>query len=151
MSGEIKALEGKVDGLGKRLDNQEFLNREVMVAVLAALIAGTAKLFGFLPQGLFLRLRGDRRVLLALSGGVDSSTLAFLLHRAIGDQLTCMFIDQGFMRKGEPERLVELFDHQFHIPVQYVNARERFLKQLEGVNRVVYDITSKPPGIIEWE
>jgi GMP synthase (glutamine-hydrolysing) len=76
---------------------------------------------------------GDRRVLLALSGGVDSSTLAFLLHRAIGDQLVCMFIDQGFMRKGEPERLVELFDHQFHIPVQYVSARERFLKILEGV------------------
>ena len=76
---------------------------------------------------------GDRRVLLALSGGVDSSTLAFLLHRAIGDRLTCMFIDQGFMRKGEPERLVELFDRQFHIPVQYVNARQRFLAQLEGV------------------
>lgn len=76
---------------------------------------------------------GDRRVLLALSGGVDSSTLAFLLHRAIGDQLVCMFIDQGFMRKGEPERLVELFDHQFHIPVQYVSARERFLEILEGI------------------
>jgi len=76
---------------------------------------------------------GDRRVLLALSGGVDSSTLAFLLHRAIGDRLTCMFIDQGFMRKGEPERLVELFDRQFHIPVQYVNARQRFLTQLEGI------------------
>ncbi|MBD2485748.1 glutamine-hydrolyzing GMP synthase [Planktothrix sp. FACHB-1365] len=76
---------------------------------------------------------GDKRVLLALSGGVDSSTLAFLLHRAIGDNLTCMFIDQGFMRKLEPERLVKLFHEQFHIPVQYVNARERFLKQLEGV------------------
>ncbi len=76
---------------------------------------------------------GDKRVLLALSGGVDSSTLAFLLHRAIGDKLTCMFIDQGFMRKGEPERLVELFDRQFHIPVQYVNARERFLAQLVGI------------------
>ncbi len=76
---------------------------------------------------------GDKRVLLALSGGVDSSTLAFLLHRAIGDQVTCMFIDQGFMRKGEPERLVTLFDEQFHIPVAYVNARERFLTQLEGV------------------
>lgn len=76
---------------------------------------------------------GDKRVLLALSGGVDSSTLAFLLHRAIGDQLTCMFIDQGFMRKGEPERLMEIFDQQFKIPVVHVMARERFLKQLEGV------------------
>ncbi|MBE9186337.1 glutamine-hydrolyzing GMP synthase [Microcoleus sp. LEGE 07076] len=76
---------------------------------------------------------GDQRVLLALSGGVDSSTLAFLLHKAIGDQLTCMFIDQGFMRKQEPERLVKLFQEQFHIPVQYVQARSRFLAKLEGV------------------
>jgi GMP synthase (glutamine-hydrolysing) len=75
----------------------------------------------------------DKRVLLALSGGVDSSTLAFLLHKAIGDQLTCVFIDQGFMRKGEPERLVKLFEEQFHIPVVYVQARERFLKKVEGV------------------
>jgi len=76
---------------------------------------------------------GDKRVLLALSGGVDSSTLAFLLHRAIGDQLTCMFIDQGFMRKGEPERLMEIFDQQFHIPVVYVNGRDRFLAEVQGV------------------
>lgn len=76
---------------------------------------------------------GDKRVLLALSGGVDSSTLAFLLYKAIGDQLTCMFIDQGFMRKGEPERLLKLFQEQFHIPVEYVNARERFLEQVKGV------------------
>ena len=76
---------------------------------------------------------GNKRVLLALSGGVDSSTLAFLLHRAIGDQLTCMFIDQGFMRKGEPERLVEIFDKQFKIPVEYVMARKRFLEKMEGV------------------
>ncbi|HEY9887027.1 MAG TPA: glutamine-hydrolyzing GMP synthase [Candidatus Obscuribacterales bacterium] len=75
----------------------------------------------------------DRRVLLALSGGVDSSTLAFLLHRAIDDQLTCMFIDQGFMRKGEPERLVKLFEEQFHIHVHYINARDRFLAQVEGI------------------
>jgi GMP synthase (glutamine-hydrolysing) len=76
---------------------------------------------------------GEKRVLLALSGGVDSSTLAFLLHRAIGDQLTCMFIDQGFMRKLEPERLVKLFHEQFHIDVQYVHARERFIEAIAGV------------------
>ncbi len=76
---------------------------------------------------------GEKRVLLALSGGVDSSTLAFLLHRAIGDQLTCVFIDQGFMRKLEPERLVKLFQEQFHIPVEYVNARDRFLALVAGV------------------
>jgi len=77
---------------------------------------------------------GDKRVLLALSGGVDSSTLAFLMHHAIGDQLTCMFIDQGFMRKLEPERLLKLFDEQFHISVHYVNARERFLAAIEGLS-----------------
>ena len=76
---------------------------------------------------------GDRRVLLALSGGVDSSTLAFLLHRAIGDRLTCMFIDQGFMRKFEPERLVKLFHEQFHIPVEYINASDRFIAKVVGV------------------
>jgi GMP synthase (glutamine-hydrolysing) len=76
---------------------------------------------------------GDKRVLLALSGGVDSSTLAFLMHRAIGDRLTCVFIDQGFMRKYEPERLLKLFSEQFHIPVEYVNAQERFLKALTNV------------------
>lgn len=76
---------------------------------------------------------GEKRVLLALSGGVDSSTLAFLLYKAIGEQLTCVFIDQGFMRKGEPERLLKLFAEQFHIPVVYVNARDRFLKRIEGI------------------
>ncbi|MEM7554486.1 MAG: glutamine-hydrolyzing GMP synthase [Cyanobacteria bacterium P01_A01_bin.84] len=76
---------------------------------------------------------GQKRVLLALSGGVDSSTLAFLLYKAIGEQLTCVFIDQGFMRKLEPERLIKLFKEQFHIPVEYVNARDRFIKALEGV------------------
>ncbi|MBP0030116.1 glutamine-hydrolyzing GMP synthase [Roseofilum sp. Guam] len=76
---------------------------------------------------------GDQRVLLALSGGVDSSTLAFLLHKAIGDQLTCMFIDQGFMRKGEPESLIEMFEGQFHIHVKYIEARDRFIKAIEGV------------------
>jgi len=76
---------------------------------------------------------GSCKVLLALSGGVDSSTLAFLMHRAIGDQLTCMFIDQGFMRKEEPQRLLKLFQDQFHIPVAYVDASERFLRAIAGV------------------
>ena len=77
---------------------------------------------------------GDQKVLLALSGGVDSSTLAFLLHKAIGDQLTCMFIDQGFMRKREPERLIEIFDKKFHINVEYIDAGERFLAKMKGVS-----------------
>ena len=76
---------------------------------------------------------GDKKVLLALSGGVDSSTLAFLLHKAIGDQLTCMFIDQGFMRKGEPEFLMNFFDAKFHIKVEYINSRERFIKKLKDI------------------
>jgi GMP synthase (glutamine-hydrolysing) len=74
-----------------------------------------------------------KRVLLALSGGVDSSTLAFLLHKAIGDKLTCMFIDQGFMRKNEPEWLVDTFERDFKINVHFVKARERFLDKLKGV------------------
>ncbi len=76
---------------------------------------------------------GKQKVLLALSGGVDSSTLAFLLNKAIGDQLTCMFIDQGFMRKGEPEFLMEFFDKKFDINVEYINARERFINKLKGI------------------
>ncbi len=76
---------------------------------------------------------GEQRVLLALSGGVDSSTLAFLLHQAIPNQLTCMFIDQGFMRKLEPERLVKLFNEQFHIPVEYIDASDRFLTAVKGI------------------
>ena len=76
---------------------------------------------------------GNKKVLLALSGGVDSSTLAFLLNKSIGKQLTCMFIDQGFMRKGEPEFLMDFFDKQFHIKVEYINARERFIQKLKGI------------------
>ncbi len=75
---------------------------------------------------------GSKRILLALSGGVDSSTLAFLLHKAIGENLTCMFIDQGFMRKNEPEWLVEKFA-EFKIPVHFVKARDRFLDKLKGI------------------
>lgn len=76
---------------------------------------------------------GNGRVLLALSGGVDSSALAFLLHKAIDKQLTCMFIDQGFMRLNEPDKLVKVFRDQFKIPVEYVDARTRFINKLKGV------------------
>lgn len=76
---------------------------------------------------------GDKQVLLALSGGVDSSTLAFLLHKAIGENLTCMFIDQGFMRKSEPERLITTFQNEFHIKVHYIDAKQRFVSSLKGV------------------
>ena len=76
---------------------------------------------------------GDQRILLALSGGVDSSTLAFLLHKAVPEKLLCMFIDQGFMRKGEPERLTTTFQNEFAIKLHYVNAKERFVSALKGI------------------
>ena len=75
----------------------------------------------------------EKKVLLALSGGVDSSTLAFLLQKAIGEKLTCMFIDQGFMRKSEPERLLTTFQNEFQIKVHYINAKERFVSALKGI------------------
>jgi GMP synthase PP-ATPase subunit len=59
--------------------------------------------------------------------------LLFYCKKAIGDQLTCMFIDQGFMRKGEPEFLMDFFDRKFNIHVEYINARERFINKLDGV------------------
>lgn len=76
---------------------------------------------------------GNKRVLCALSGGVDSSVAAVLVHRAIGDQLTCVFVNHGFLRKGEPEQVVKTFRDGFHINLIYVDATERFMKRLEGV------------------
>lgn len=76
---------------------------------------------------------GDRRVLLALSGGVDSSVVAALLHAAIGDKLTCVHVNHGLLRKGEPEQVVEVFRPRLGDNLIYVDASERFLSKLEGV------------------
>ena len=76
---------------------------------------------------------GDRKVILALSGGVDSSVVAALVHRAIGDQLTCVFVNHGMLRKGEPEMVERVFRHQFNVPLVHVHAEERYATMLAGV------------------
>lgn len=73
------------------------------------------------------------RILCALSGGVDSTTVAILLQHAIGSRLTCVFIDQGFMRKDEAKKIKALFTEKFNIDLRYIDASERFFKKLEGV------------------
>ncbi|MFD2615142.1 glutamine-hydrolyzing GMP synthase [Paenibacillus gansuensis] len=77
---------------------------------------------------------GDKKVLCALSGGVDSSVVAILIHKAIGDQLTCMFIDHGLLRKGEAESVMETFVGKFDMKVVKIDAQERFLGKLAGVD-----------------
>ena len=76
---------------------------------------------------------GAGRVLCALSGGVDSATAAALVHRAVGDQLTCIFVDHGLLRKDEPEQVVTTFRDSFQVPLIHVDARDRFLARLAGV------------------
>jgi GMP synthase (glutamine-hydrolysing) len=77
---------------------------------------------------------GDRKVLLALSGGVDSSVVAALLLKAIGNQLTCVHVNHGLLRKGEPEQVVEVFRNQLNANLVYVDASDRFLTKLSGVS-----------------
>ena len=76
---------------------------------------------------------GDKKVLLALSGGVDSSVVAAMLIRAIGKQLVCVHVNHGLMRKGESEQVIEVFKEQLDANLVYVDASERFLAKLENV------------------
>jgi GMP synthase (glutamine-hydrolysing) len=77
---------------------------------------------------------GSGRVVCGLSGGVDSAVAAALVHRAIGDQLTCIFVDHGLLRQGEAETVKETFAGHFHVPLIAVDASERFLQRLAGVD-----------------
>jgi len=77
---------------------------------------------------------GEERVLCALSGGVDSAVAALLVHKAVGDQLTCVFVDHGLLRENEAEQVVETFSGHFRVPLVHVQAQERFLARLAGVS-----------------
>lgn len=77
---------------------------------------------------------GDRKVLLALSGGVDSSVVAALLIKAVGQQLVCVHVNHGLLRKGESEQVVQVFRHEMNANLVYVDATDRFLNKLAGVS-----------------
>lgn len=77
---------------------------------------------------------GDRKVLCAMSGGVDSSVVAALIHKAIGDQLTCIFVDHGLLRKNEADEVMRVFADGFNINIIKVDAKDRFLSKLKGVD-----------------
>src|SRR5439155_1969075 len=76
---------------------------------------------------------GEGRAICGLSGGVDSSVAALIVHRALGDRLTCVFVDHGLMRKNEAEQVTSAFRDHFHVPLVHVDASERFVARLQGV------------------
>ncbi len=77
---------------------------------------------------------GDQKVILGLSGGVDSSVAAVLIHKAIGDQLTCIFVDTGLLRKDEDKKVMENYGEHFHLNIKLIDASERFLSKLKGIS-----------------
>ncbi|OUR76682.1 glutamine-hydrolyzing GMP synthase [Alphaproteobacteria bacterium 46_93_T64] len=97
-------------------------------------LAGDWTMAAFKEQSIeaIRRQVGDGKVICGLSGGVDSSVAAVLIHEAIGDQLTCVYVDNGLMRTGESEQVVSLFRDQYNIPLIHCDASEQFLVELEG-------------------
>ena len=77
---------------------------------------------------------GDKRVICGLSGGVDSSVAAVLIHEAIGDQLTCVFVDHGLLRQNEADEVVTMFRDHYNIPLIHADESELFLGKLDGVS-----------------
>src|SRR5699024_5359350 len=93
--------------------------------------------FGFIVILKVVMIRkkvSDRKVLCGLSGRVDSSVVAALIHKAIGDQLTCIFVDHGLLRKNEADEVMKLFEDDFHMNIIKIDAQERFLSKLKGVD-----------------
>jgi GMP synthase (glutamine-hydrolysing) len=98
-------------------------------------VTGSWSMKGFASeaQAAIRRQVGDGTVICGLSGGVDSSVAALLIHTAIGAKLRCIFVDNGLLREGEREQVEELFRGRFHVPLETVDARARFLGKLEGI------------------
>lgn len=107
--------------------------RNFLVGVCGARQDWTTKDFIEHSVGEIRRQVGKSRVILGLSGGVDSSVAAALIHKAIGKQLTCVFVDNGLLRKGEREAVVELYGKHFHIDLRVVDASRTFLRRLKGI------------------
>ncbi|MDR2721854.1 MAG: glutamine-hydrolyzing GMP synthase [Coriobacteriaceae bacterium] len=135
-----------VDHKARRIDGLTSLaawseNADERLAILRSFVFDTCKatpnwsMENFIADQVELLRRqiGDKKVLLALAGGVDSSVVAALLIRAVGDQLTCVHVNHGLLRKGEPEEVVRVFQEELGANLVYVDATERFLNKLENV------------------